>query len=138
MIIVITSRRSHLQGCWKSNRGRQTNTCRLRQQSHRLIYFLLCLDGKFCVTEIPLREKKQKSLPRSDGWGLNNFDGKLIHSLCHQISVITKTYICPPRKEGFVSAISGFIEVSAFLLAIISVTTLPGLRKTLCPGVILL
>lgn len=34
----------------------------------------------FHVTAIPLREKKQKTLPRSDGCGLNNFDGRFIHS----------------------------------------------------------
>lgn len=36
------------------------------------------------VTAIPLREKKQKSLPRSDGCGLNNFDGMFIHCLLHE------------------------------------------------------
>lgn len=35
----------------------------------------------FHVTAIPLREKKQKTLPRSDGCGLNNFDGTFIHCL---------------------------------------------------------
>lgn len=35
----------------------------------------------FNITAIPLREKKQKSLPRADGCGLSNFDGMLIHSL---------------------------------------------------------
>ncbi|XP_018535319.1 GTPase IMAP family member 7 isoform X1 [Lates calcarifer] len=35
---------------------------------------LLCLNGIIHITAIPLREKKQRTLPRSDGCGLNNFD----------------------------------------------------------------
>lgn len=43
---------------------------------------LLCVTLVFFhVTAIPLREKKQKTLPRSDGCGLNNFDGTFIHCL---------------------------------------------------------
>lgn len=42
----------------------------------------------FYFTEIQLREKKQKTLPRSDGCGLNNFDGKWLHFLSSQISLI--------------------------------------------------
>lgn len=55
---------------------------------------LLCLNGIIHITAIPLREKKQRTLPRSDGCGLNNFDGMFIHCLLHKISVIRHTFIC--------------------------------------------
>lgn len=43
--------------------------------------FIFFLSQWYDVTEIPLREKKLKSLPRSDGCGLTNFDGMQIPCL---------------------------------------------------------
>lgn len=54
--------------------------------------------SSFDIAVIPLREKKTRTLPRSDGCGLNNFEGMLFVSLLkqfHQIAFIfEQTYVC--------------------------------------------
>lgn len=90
-----------------------------------------CLNGIISITAIPLREKKQKTLPRADGCGLNSFDGMLIHCLMKSLTICL--YHLLTRSTLYrLNLIVLFVLTKSFILGF------PGCEKSLCLVFILL